>query len=327
MLLLSLLSATVYASNYNEPVDEEYEKVLSKKYFDLINGNDDDKISFDELLRYVEEKRQKQLDQQLTSLFEACDKNADDRIAMDEAFVIKENDQGYYDYSGTNNYPTASQKVCHMSTDRLEAYDKNGDGFMDKTEAEESLNSITPNAKLKKKQQSRHEKQRIKQTTDTFYRCDTDKDKQLSLREAASINCNMVTERFDAHDKNGDGFLSLEERLLNIQYTDYAKPATPVPSRYTYTSAYQQTPYEKLSVVFYSCDTDQDGRLAKGETVAKNCDVEIWFFSQTDRNEDGFISGNEYKIAEIKNNFDTMDVNKDGLLDTVEFKGSKVRYY
>ncbi|HIO91426.1 MAG TPA: hypothetical protein EYG68_01095 [Leucothrix mucor] len=323
VIALSLLSSSAFATSYyQEEIDEDYEKILSKKFLIKIDANNDKKISFDELLAYKTKKTQQRLTNSINALFNRCDKNKDDKI--DKTEVVKVNVYSSRTYYGSYNTYSAPQR-CAFNIDRLNAYDTNEDGVLDRSEAEGAV-SYRPNKKLRKKQQSQEKKRQNRQAKESFKRCDKDSDQQLSLREAASMDCNMVTEQFDAHDKNKDGYLSLKERLLNIKYSDYAKPKKPKNQYASNYKPYTLTPLDILQSSFYSCDKNTDGRLAKAETASKECVQELWFFNQTDRDDDGFISNKELQTAILKQSFDAMDNDKNGLLEGKEFKGSKVRY-
>lgn len=331
ILALSLFTSPVFSTMYyEEEIDEDYEKILSKKLLKKIDTNKDKKVSFEELLSYKNKKAQQVLNSRIESLFKHCDKNKDDKIDPTEAIKAKPDDADYYhDYT----LPSDSKpQKCTFNTDRLTAYDNNEDGFLDRKEAGDAVN-FRPTKKAKKQREERITKQQNAQLKNIFKTCDKNQDQQLSFREAASMNCNMVTEQFDAHDKNKDNYLSLKEHLLDVQYSDDPQTANTINMENNTLSndsnSYQKnsTPLNILQNSFDTCDKNEDQRLAKSETISKNCTLEMWFFNQTDQNNDGFINSKELQAAELKDNFDDMDTDKNGLLEGKEFKGSRVRHF
>ena len=326
IIAVSLMTSSTFATTYyQEDIDEDYQKILSKKFLKKIDSNKDKKVSFDELLAYKTKKQRERLKNNIDRLYKTCDKNKDDKI--DKTEVVKVNFEAPVIYDDQHN----GKMACSLNTDKLSAYDNNGDGFIDKKEAEDIVN-YRPNKKFRKIQKLRQKKRASIQAKKSFKHCDKDHDEQLSLREAASINCNMVTEQFDAHDKNKDGYLSLEERLIEIPYNEYAYPKgtnPPVVDTFYLPPSdvkYTPTPFDLLQTAFSLCDKNEDGRFAKSEAIGKSCKQEMWFFNQTDRNNDGFINDLELEAATLKNSFEQMDTDKNGFLEGKEFKGSQIRY-
>ena len=83
----------------------------------------------------------------------------------------------------------------------------------------------------------------------------------------------------------------------------------------------------RLETAMYECDTDEDGRLGKHETIEANCKQDMLFFDQVDHNQDGYVSDKELQRQRMKKQFDRMDKNKDGVLDRSEFKGRLASRY
>ncbi len=314
------ISSTSYAySSPYSPENDDIEKAISNTLFTQMDSNKDKKISFDEVFAYRIKEEKKQYESRANRMLKKCDKNKDGRISLkDEIFKLSFDDIPSFDT------PPTEISECHVPEEVIEIFDSNNDGYISK---DEFINSMVqeqgrPPKRIRKKQKERQEKRMIKQQTKQFKRCDKDNNQYLTLREAASMRCNIFTEMFDARDKDGDALISLQEMTATIDPLKFDRIYNEEPP----TKQHKMPPLISLDIKISECDKNENGKLELSETTATNCEVDLNFFNTIDRNNDRAVDRQEIKQAQMKKGFDRLDKNKDGFLDKKEFKGSELRY-
>jgi len=323
LLFITLaMSATLHASGYYpySPQDDDIEKAISATLFSKIDSNSDAKVSLDEIYIFRTEENRKRESARAEGIMTSCDTNKDGEIGGDE---LKEFSMDTFDPS-----TDGGDDDCRIPAEVIEMMDLDGNGSISKKEIIEGVSQRRRppkkiRDKVEAKQKKRNDERMKKFQREQFERCDNDKDEYLTLREAASMNCNMYTEMFDARDKNSDSLISEEEMLADV------KP--PIPSGLDHSPNMrdfdpQLPPSVLLDMKMSTCDKNSNGKLELTETASKECEVDLSFFNLVDHNSDGAIDNSETSRMRMKQTFDEMDNDKDGYLDKKEFKGSRVRY-
>ena len=314
------ISSTSYAySSPYSPANDDIEKAISNTLFTQMDNNKDKKISFDEVFAYRAKEEKKQYESRANRMLEKCDKNKDGRISLkDEIFKLSFDDIPSFDT------PPTEISECHVPEEVIETLDLNNDNYITK---DEFLNSMAqeqgrPPKRIRKKQKERQEKRMAKQQAKQFKLCDKDNNQYLTLREAASMRCNIFTEMFDARDKDGDALISLQEMTATINPLKFDR----IYNEKLPTKQHKIPPLISLDIKISECDKNENGKLELSETTATNCEVDLNFFNTIDRNNDRAVDRQEIKQARMKKGFDRLDKNKDGFLDKKEFKGTELRY-
>ena len=308
------LTTAAYGSGYGDAaLDDDIEQAISKTLFDKIDTNKDSKISFDEVYEFRIQGERKRNEQHANDLMDRCDKNKDGKVGEDELVTVS--------LDNIDIRPMNNANDCQAPTEILEIMDADGDGFITREEVINiAMNHQRPPRRTKEKMKKRQEERMKKHQQEQFERCDTDGDQFLTLREAASMQCYMHTEMFDARDKDGDALISQKEMLAEVKPTKFGIESSP------YDIEDKMPPSALLQMKISTCDKNENGKLELSETGGKDCEIDLPYFNSVDSNADGAIDYSETKRMRMKQSFDEMDDNNDGWLDKSEFKGSRIRY-
>ncbi len=313
-VLALAISTTSQASTFSMP-DDDIEKAISSTLFTKVDVDKDGKVSLDEIINFRMLEEKKRSEERADEMLAQCDKNKDGKIGGDELqkFSIDE-------YIPTE--PT-DPNDCRVPEEVLDMMDTNSDGFISRKEViEGSMQHHRPPKKIADKLKKKQDERMKKYQKEQFERCDKDKNEYLTLREAASMNCMIYTEMFDARDKNTDSLISLEEMMADVKAPVYEGPEGEQPDM----GDYEMPASVKLNMLLSTCDKNDNGKLELSETASKECEVEMSLFNASDHNSDGAIDYTETRRLGIKDTFDELDLNSDGWLDKKEFKGSRIRY-
>ena len=319
IIMLGISSISYADSSPYTPENSDIEKAISNTLFTQMDSNKDKKVSFDEVFAYRTKEEKRRYESRANRMIKECDKDKDGRVSLkNEIFKLSFDDIPSFDT------PPKKISECHVPKEIIEIFDLNSDGYITK---DEFLNSMIqeqgrPPKRIRKKQKERLEKRMIKQQEKQFKRCDKDNNQYLTLREAASMRCNIFTEMFDARDKDGDALISLQEMTAKIDPLQFDKLYNEKPP----TKQHKMPPLISLEIKISECDKNENGKLELSETTTTNCEVDLSFFNTIDRNNDRAVDRQEMKQARMKKGFDRLDKNKDGFLDKKEFKGSELRY-
>ncbi|NUM56962.1 MAG: EF-hand domain-containing protein [Candidatus Hydrogenedentes bacterium] len=131
---------------------------------------------------------------------------------------------------------------------------------------------------------------------------DADGDGRVSFDEVKAVFPNITEAKFKARDKNGDGYLSPDERVIS---DPKPKPgAAPAPAR---------MPGGEPGQLFKKADRDQDGRVTWEEVHALAPRFPEERFRQLDANSDGAITTDELPSARDRGAIPTKpgDIGKD----------------
>jgi Ca2+-binding EF-hand superfamily protein len=246
-----------------------------------------------------------------------CDANKDGRISANEVEKVS------YDEI---DFSKGKPDDCRVPAPVLENMDLNGDGIITRQEIITSADvSRRPPRRMrkvmKKQQQERMRKFQKKQ----FKRCDKDQSNYLTLREAASMKCNIYTEMFDARDKDGDQLISVEEMMADVKPPRFEVEDVADKKRIIEQER-KMPPHISLQRKMFECDKNGNGKLDIAETASKECEVDLSYFNSVDANADKAIDSIELRRVRMKVQFDQLDKNKDSFLDKKEFIGSRIRY-
>jgi len=300
----------------------------SKKSFKDVDINSDDKISLDELLHYQEKQKNERAEKEIKKMLAQCDKNKDGMISKNE--LTKEEDMeemmNQVDIYDEEAMEKRMAEQCMFPQEAMDFLDENGDGSLTREEILLTMHTgRRPSKKEEAKREEKMQKRDIKRKQKQFTVCDTNADAVLSLREVVSMKCgmHMFTEEFDRRDVDKSDYLNIEELTAYMKPLIYRMPGEPSDAE----RRRKAPPLMRLETAMYECDTDEDGRLGKHETIEANCKQDMLFFDQVDHNQDGYVSDKELQRQRMKKQFDRMDKNKDGVLDRSEFKGRLASRY
>lgn len=294
----------------------------TKNSFKLVDTNADNKISFDELFAYQEKQKKERLEKEINRLMSQCDKNKDGIISANELPKEKDMDamMNNIDIYDEEAMEKQIKQRCMFPSEAMEFLDEDGDGEITRAEMMQTMHSQRrPNKKQQHKMEQKMQKQDVKRKEKQFADCDINTDSVLSLREVVSMKCgmHMYTEEFDKRDSDKNEHLSIEELTVYMKPIRFSPPGMPSDAE----RRKKMPPLMRLETSMFACDEDEDGRLAKNETIKPNCEQDMLFFDKVDYNQDGYVGIEEIQRQRMKKHFDRMDKNKDGALDRSEFKG------
>ncbi len=310
------MNTALHASSYAYELDDSYEKAISATMFNKVDTDKDGRVTFEEIYEFRTADERKRNKTQADDILRKCDKNKDGEIAKDELA-----EQTTYTYDPQAHI---DPNYCPLNTETMEMVDIDEDGVISKKELMNmSSNQQRPSKKIRKKMKSRQDKQMQELQKEQFKRCDKDEDQFLTLREAASMNCNIYTEMFDTKDKDSDSLLSEKEMMASAEPPKFeGKLGNNGYEEYKY----EMPPSTLLMMQMSTCDENDNNKLELIEMGGKECEVDLTFFNSVDENGDGAIDHTETKRMHMKQTFDELDANKDGWLDDKEFVGSRIRY-
>ncbi len=313
LLFLTLAISTVTHGSIYSPVDDDIEKVVSATLFAKVDTDKNNKVSLEEIYIFRTQEDRKRKEARADEMIAKCDKNKDGKVGGDELESFSMDDFDPSVHTDPND--------CRVPSDILIMMDQDGDGFVTKKEViDASMQRRRPPKRMQDKLDKKQAERMKKHQQEQFGRCDKDKDEFLTLREAASMHCNMYTEMFDTRDENGDSLISPEEMQADV------KPPKFEPSFGRPDIEHNIPPSISLEMKLSTCDKNENDQLELTETASKECAVDLNFFNSVDHNSDGSIDFSETQRMHMKKTFDELDTNKDGWLDKKEFKGSRVRY-
>ncbi len=309
------MNTALHASMYAPP-DDGYEKAISTTLFNKVDTDNDGKVTFEEIYEFRTADERKRNKTQADEILRKCDENKDGEIAKDEL-----GEPITYTYDPRS---LIDPNHCPFNTESMEMIDIDEDGVISKKELMDMpSNQQRPSKKIRKKMKTQQDKQMQELQKEQFKRCDKDEDQFLTLREAASMNCNIYTEIFDSKDKDSDSLLSEKEMMASAEPPKFeGMPDEGSQDHYKY----EMPPATLLEMQMSTCDENDNNRLELIEMGGKECEVELTFFNSVDENGDGAIDHTETKRMHMKHTFDELDANKDGWLDDTEFVGSRIRY-
>ena len=291
-----------------------------QKNFKDMDKNNDGKISFEETISYQKSQKEQRKKEEFDRILKSCDKNNDGTISKDE-FTPEKN---FFDRMGGavfvegKNSPEAPFKnTCMLPPFALDIMDFNEDGILTVDEVKRAVMSDKPpTQKAKEKLEKKMNNVEVKRKSKQFKKCDKNQDEMLSLREAVSSKCSIImfTEEFDAHDSNGDRYISMEEIGKKI------KPAMRESDLPPLEALKGMPPLVRLEMIMHECDKNQNEQLETSETLTPRCEVDFSLFESVDHNQNGAIEQNEIQRMHQKENFDRNDKDKDGYIDKAEYK-------
>lgn len=291
-----------------------------KKSFNNMDKNYDGKISVNETIDYQKIQKEQRKKEEFDQILKNCDKNNDGTISKDE-FSPEKN---FFDVmggatpvEGTNSPEELFKNSCMLPPFAMDIMDFNEDGILTTDEVKRAVMSDKPpTKKAKEKLEKKMNSVEVNRKSKQFKKCDKNQDEILSLREAVSSKCSIImfTEEFDAHDSNGDRYLSTEEIGKKIKPVMRESDLPPLEA------LNGMPPLVRLEMVMHECDKDQNEQLERSETITARCEVDPSLFEKIDHNQNGSIEQDEMQRMHQKENFDRNDKNKDGFIDKAEFK-------
>ena len=300
LILLTIALLSILSANSNKEKSEQIQK-----RFDKYDTNSDNKISFQEYIKYSQKQMIKQDLERVKKDIKACDKNGDGLVSVDEAA----------DDNKTSHLGFMGAKKCSIPKKIVKMVDSNGDNMASK---EEFISLFNPTYKLaqkfKKYVEKKNSKRRKSIERKMFNQCDKDKDTLLTLREATSRVCRMDSDTFYELDTNKDDMLSFEERQNTKHLRDKMQKNQLKSKEFA-----ESKDEKRLMLALYMCDSNSDRFLSKDEAFDQDCAVDENIFKLFDTNKDGYIGGRETSNIYQYRFFKKFDTNKDGYINKEEF--------
>ena len=258
LLLFSSLAAVEPQFNL------EQEKIkLSNKVFKHYDLNKDKTLSLNEFNRFNIEMQQKEQKKHVEHTIKSCDKNGNGKIELSEIPTEKEMQEAYKnDYQNIN-------KMCYIDKMEFNSINKSGDDFITKEEIflffkQSSLgiwgNNYDEMPKIDK----------LKEFKNRLNRCDTNKDREISLMEATNTMCYMSSEEFLKYSRDPKKSFSIDE----------------------ITKAPNEIGIE-LEHKFKRCDSNSDKKLNLIEATSMFCNMPSDEFIKIDTDKNDYISKSE----------------------------------
>ena len=201
-----------------------------------------------------------------------CDKNEDGEITLVEA----------------------TADMCYMSSDTFLQYSSNPKKSF-------KIDKVTNAPKDDKKERMEHQ----------FKECDSDKNQKLTLVEATSKWCQIVSsDSFSRLDTDENSYLTKSE--LFKMYDEHRRP-----SKMPFKIMKEMPPEAQIHIAFGQCDEDRNGKMSKAE--AKSCELSMEIFEKFDYDKSNTIEQNDLEMMEQEAEFKMVDMNSNNKIDPKEF--------
>ena len=259
MTLMLTTHSFAKAENFN--INKEQKK-LSNKVFEHYDKNHNKGLSLQEFSTFSKDMKHKELEKRVEMIIKSCDTNGNGDIELNEIPSEEEIISFFEKHSFREQ-----QKICHFQRGSFNDVDQNDDNISSKKELMAFHNpSHFSRPRFEKPNETEIKKRALKGFKMQLKRCDTNKDKNITLIEITSEKCFMTSDVFLEYSSNPKSSFSID----NVEHT-------PIYNRNGFETMIQQ------------CDKDNDNKLNLIEATSEKCHLSSDTFTRIDLNKDNLL--------------------------------------